>query len=371
MIAPAAPVEPSPSRLPESAMPTIVDIAKRVKMSPAAVSYALNNHPTGVSAETRRRIQAAARELGYRPNRRAKQLRARANLTLAFQLDSTMLVSERRRPTATLSLTTFQGTSAYAASRGYHVQLLMPPGGDDRGEIQRTVIEENAIDGVILLGLTEVDDAGLSAMASDLERVKVPAVTLDRRIASLGVPLVSLEREAAIRAAAQRIAERGHTRVGYVGLPIATVNEPRPRLAVFREALAKHGVELPERWFLHAGAELDAYRLVHELLGQGDRPTCLIFSGDHQAMAGLQAAAERGVRVPEDLSFVSMNNAPYARHAAVPLCTIDHLYSDIGVMLAKVLIDRLENPQAPSPAVSLLSTRFIERASLGPAPTSH
>lgn len=351
-------------------MPTIVDIAKHVRMSPTAVSYALNNQPHGVSAQARRRILAAARELGYRPHRRARQLRAGANLALAFQLDSKMLASNYRRLTATLPLTTFQGATAYAASRGYHVQLLMPPDGNDLDEIYRHIIQENTVDGIVLLGLPEADDASLTRMVRDLERVKVPMITMDRRIASLGAPLVFLDREPAIRLAAQRIAALGHTRVGFVGLSTATLNEPRPRLAIFREALAQHGVELPDCWVLNASAELDAYRLVHDLLGHDDRPTCIIFSGDHQAMAGLEAAADRGLRVPEDLSFVSMNNAPYARHASVPLCTIDHLYSQTGMMLAKVLIDRLEKPQDPLPAVSLLSAKFIERASLGPAPNS-
>lgn len=350
-------------------MPTIVDIAREARTSPSAVSQALNNHPTAVSAETRKRILAVAKELGYRPNRRARQLRKGSNLTLGFQTSSHVLTHNRRRQIASLTLSIFQGAIQHASERGYHVQMLMPPDGRDMQEIHRVVVQENAIDGLIFIGHQDVNDQELAGLVQDLQRVKVPMVTLDQRLAAMEVPVVKVDREAGMRQAITRMVALGHRRIGFIGHTFKTVDEPRARVDFIQQTLADHGATLDEAHVISADQEVDAYRALHRLLGQPQRPTCVIFSGDHLAMAALRAVEDHQLRVPEDIAIVSMNNASYVQDASVPLCTIDFLYQDLGKTLARILIDRLERPNDPIQTVTVLMSRFIERASLGPVPT--
>lgn len=347
-----------------------MDIAKRVNTSPATVSYALNNNGKGVSEQTRDRILRAADEMGYRPNRRAQQLRSGATKTLAFQLDSSVLNCNRRRVTATLPMTIFQGAARYARDQRYHAYLLMPPDGDDLGEARRQVLEERSFDGIILSGFDD-EDQRIGQFTADLKKAGIPAVSVDRRLIKYGIPFVGVGRERGITEASDRIAEHGHRMVAYVGLQHATFNEPEPRSEVFRRALAEHDVELSTQLSPPIATEIDSYRAIRSLLenlSADQRPTCLIFGGDHLAMAGMQAVADLGLEVPTDLSIVAMNNAPYAREAPLPLCTIDHRYRDMGVMLSKSVIDHITDPKSPLPESTMLPALFIDNDSLGPAP---
>src|SRR5690606_6648605 len=123
------------------------------RTSPTAVSYALNDRANALSPATRDRTLETARQLGYRPNRKARQLRRRANPMLGMHINSMLLSSNAQRLIATLPLTVFQGVAAHAAERGYRVQLVLPAENEDIAEIRRQVVDENAVDGLVLMGL--------------------------------------------------------------------------------------------------------------------------------------------------------------------------------------------------------------------------
>ncbi len=349
---------------------TIADVARRAKVSPAAVSYSLNNQLGDVSRETRDRVLKIAAEMGYRPNRRGRQLRTQSHMTIGVQIDSGLLTSNVRRLTATLPLTLFQGAAAHAAERGYHIQLIMARGGRDLDEVRRQLIEVNAVDGVGLMGLADVTDAELAELMHSLDKVRLPAITLDRRLGALGIPLVGSDRWPAVRQAARRVVELGHRRIAYCGGVTKTQNEPQSKPEQFRAAFEAQGVPLPDSAVHAALVEIDAYQVVRRLMQSDPRPTCILFAGDHQAMAALEALADLGLEAPRDVSFIALNNAPYAQGSRVPLATIDQRYGEQGEMLARLLLDRIADPQAPVAGVSLLASTFIERESLGPAPSA-
>lgn len=335
------------------------------------MSYALNDRANALSPATRDRILETARQMGYRPNRKARQLRRGANLMLGMHINSMLLSSNAQRLIATLPLTVFQGVAAHAAERGYRVQLVLPAENEDIAEIRRQVVDENAVDGLVLMGLPpepSVTDGEVDDLVQALGRVKVPATTLDRRVSERGIPLVAVDREAAVRQVAQRLAALGHRQVTYAGMVGHTANEPRSRVMMFQELFEAHGIVLPSASVYDVALEVGAFQLVHRLMSGADRPTCLVFSGDHLAMAAVTALRDLGLDVPRDVSIVSMNNALYARESPVPLATIDHHYHEQGVMLARLLLDRMDDPQASPAPVSLVTATFIDRASLGPAP---
>lgn len=320
----------------------------------------------------RDRIIRTAQEMGYRPNRRAQQLRTGVTKTLAVQLDSSTLSCDRRRLTATLHMTVFQGVVHHARNRGYYAYLLMPPDNDDVGEIRKQVVDIRSFDGLIMLGLDEMPQKRLSSLCSDIIKAQVPAVSLDKRLIQHGVPFVGISRDIAIAAAAERIAELGHRHVAYIGYLGATYNEPESRHSVYRQCLAGHGIDLKDEDCFEVLTEVEAYRVVRskfESWPADNRPTCLIFHGDHTAMAGMQAVYDLGLSVPDDVSIMGMNNAPYIHEAIVPLATIDHRYRDLGALLAKAVIDNLTDPLVPLAESMILPAVFVPNVSLGPVPT--
>lgn len=348
---------------------TIVEVAALAGASPAAVSHVFNNRQGMVGRALRERILRAANDLSYRPNRRARQLRKQANLVISVQLDSSATSSNGWRPTIVFNLLMIQGINAYVSDHGYHLHMLIPDAGQDHLEIDRKIIRENAVDGLIAFGVPSMSDAQRRQLVDDLKRLRLPVVTLDSQLAALGVPRVSVDLQPGIHAAAGRIAELGHRRIGYVGrTPLLTVSEWISRFDLFCRAFAIHGLAFEETCIRPAGMEVEAYRQVRQMMTLPHRPTCLICTGDHLGMAAIEAVQDSGLRVPRDVSIVSFGNGPFVQASPVPLATIHQHHFDQGATLAKVLLDQIDHRQVKPAAVTLVGSSFVERDSLGPSP---
>lgn len=346
---------------------TIKEIAREAGVSATTVSSVLNNGKIIVGAAARKRILDAVQRLGYRPSRKARQLRKRSNQTIAFQIDSRIAVDEMWRPTVLLSLLMYQGACAYASSKGYSVNLLIPHMGGDMKEIESRVLNEDIVDGVILNGWKSLNGQEVDGILDRLKKFNVPVATFDHRIHEKGYPIVSLDLRPAVRKACARLKELGHERVSYIGLTgMLHPHVATQRFKIISEEAAAAGIELPLELRLGAETPVDSYRRTVQLLKMpGKRPSCVIYSGDHMALEGMKAIAEAGLNIPGDISVIGIDNAPYAMNAPVPLTTMDQKHFEQGAMIAKLLLDRIENPGAPAPSQCVLNADFIERGSLG------
>lgn len=351
-------------------MLTLQDIAREAGTSKATVSNVLNNRPGMASAPVRQKVLETARRMGYRPNRLARQLRRQSHRVISVALSSDFAFNNRWRPTLVLTLRIVQGISSYASDQGYHVHLLAPAEDADLAEIRKQCIGENAVDGVILMGLANVAEKDLEKLVAELQQIRVPVVTMDRFLMGLGVPGVNVDIRPGCRQAAELLARSGHRSVAFIGIGDRSVRSHLiSRLTALREEFEHAGVSLPEKFVIKTDTELDAYCATRALLDRGDLPTCLVYTGDFMAVAGLRAIRERGLRVPEDISVLSFNNALSARSSEVPLTTIDLKHFEQGRCLATVLLNQVERPESPVPRLTLVASELVERRSVGPAAT--
>lgn len=347
---------------------TIAQVAARAGTSPAAVSYVFNGRQGAVGDTKRKRILEVAEQLGYRPSRKARQLRKQANLVISAQFDSSITTNNAWRATSVLSLVMVQGMNSFASQRGYHLHMLVPAPGDDYRDISAQVLEENAFDGVALFGLVDLTDAQRREIVDGLKRCNVPAVTLDRTLAADGLPRVSVDLQPAIDAAAQRLVELGHRRIAYIGTRGSDMlSEWVSRFDLFDRALRAGGAGIAADMIIEQYGEIEVYEATCALLDRKPRPTAVIYTGDHIAMAGARAMLARGVQPGRDMSIVSFGNAPYADAAPVPLACIDQRHHEQGATLARVLFDQIDRPDIEPPSVTLVRSHFVDRASLGPA----
>ncbi len=347
---------------------TIRDVAERAGTSVATVSYALNGRAGMVSRAMGERIRRIAGELGYRPSRQARQLRGQSTKTLAMQLDSAVTLSNTWRASFSLNLLLLQGVSAYALERGYHVHLLVSRPGRDLEELEQQILSENAVDGVIFMGYRLDKRRTEGEVAGRIKSAGLAAVTVSETMGELGLPVVAVNLEPAVRAAAARLKELGCRRAGYVGLLHRNEHERVPRIELFQAALAAQGIDLPERGVIRTVREVDGYRHTLELLEQGPLPDCIIYGSDHMAMAGMSALADKGISVPGDVRVLGVDHAPYAGEAPVGLASLDQRFFDRGQTLAKVVLDQIAYREGPVPQRTELDAEFIDGASLGGAP---
>jgi DNA-binding LacI/PurR family transcriptional regulator len=307
--------------------PTIVDVARRAGVSKGAVSFALNDRP-GLAPETRDRILAAARELGWQPSARARAL----SRSRAFALGLVM-----RRPPALLGADPWfpqflAGVETTLAERGSAL-VLQVVGDDDEAEAAsyRRLGRQGRVDGVFLNDL-KIDDPRVPLLVD----LGLPAVAVGRPVGPCPFPMVTVDDRAGVAATVRHLLDLGHRRVAYVGGTLGYVHSASRR-AAWRETLRSAGVppgpELVADFTGPGGAAATA-----ELLALAERPTAIVYANDVMAIAGMGVAIGQGLEVPADLSVVGFDDVPLAAHLVPPLTTVRHDALGWGRVAASVLL---------------------------------
>ncbi|MGH3372698.1 MAG: LacI family DNA-binding transcriptional regulator, partial [Nocardioidaceae bacterium] len=194
--------------------PTINDVARAAGVSKGAVSFAFNNRP-GLAADTRERILATARELGWTPSSRARSL----SVSRAFAFGLVMA-----RPPETLRADPFfpsfiAGLETELSEHGYALLLQVVPEHDGEHQSYRRLAEAGRVDGVFVTDLY-VDDPRPALLAE----LGLPAVVVGPALGEPFWPAVGVDDGPGVAATVQHLIDLGHTRIGHVAGPRAMVH---------------------------------------------------------------------------------------------------------------------------------------------------
>jgi DNA-binding LacI/PurR family transcriptional regulator len=349
--------------------PTLADVAAHLGVSRTTVSNAYNR-PDQLSPALRERVLAAAGELGYTgPDPVARSLRrGRAgSLGLVFDQQLRYIFTD---PAAVLFVS---GVAAGCEDQGTGLALVPQlPGG--AAEVVRSAL----VDGYVMFCTPEDDDRIDAVRARGL-----PYVLVDFSPYVEG-PRVNIDDRGGARAAAQHLVDLGHRHFGLVlpyddGAPTAGLAEEaadptkaadhtrwrcyirHERIVGWREPLEAAGVD----WDAvpvgsAAGRAGDTgYEAAAQLLDRAERPTAILCLSDVLAFGVMRAAAERGIRVPQDLSIVGYDDVPEAGSSA--LTTVFQNHAAKGEEAVRLLTEGGDDV--------LLPTELVVRASSGPVPS--
>ena len=330
-----------------------MDVARRAGVSKGAVSFALNDRP-GVAPQTRDRILAAARELGWQPSTRARAL----SRSRAFAVGLVL-----RRAPELLGADPFfpqflAGVESALAERD-NALVLQFVGDDDEAEAAsyRRLAGQGRVDGVFLNDI-RVRDHRFHLLAG----LGLPAVAVGRPAGPCPFPMVTVDDRQGVTATVEHLLGLGHRRVGFVGGTEGYVHS-RSRRTAWRAALRSAGVtpgpELTADFTGPGGAA--ATRALLEL---ADPPTAIVYANDVMAIAGMGVAVGRGLAVPGDLSVAGFDDVPLAAHVAPPLSTVRQDAQAWGRKAAEVLLAVGEGRAAAD--VELPPATPVFRASTGP-----
>ncbi|GAA4455285.1 LacI family DNA-binding transcriptional regulator [Phytohabitans houttuyneae] len=326
---------------------TINDIAAATGVAASTVSRALSK-PGRVSTSTRERIEAAARELDYIPNRQARALTSGRTQTIA------VLVSDVTNP---FYFGIIRGTHQALKAAGY-AQLLIDS--EDSAEVETQMLHRmrQSLDGAILAA------SRLSERALTLLAAEIPLVTINRNVR--GVQSVMIDTPSGIVQAVEHLASLGHRDLTYVSGPERSwPNEARWR--AMRTAAAKLGLQV-RRVGPFAGSRPSGTAAADAVLNT--RATACVVFNDLLAIGMLSRLGERGVRLPDDLSIVGCDDIFGADFCHPPLTTLTAPIGQAGRVAVAMLLSRLKG-QTPPDAVRrtvVLSTHLTVRESTGPAP---
>jgi DNA-binding LacI/PurR family transcriptional regulator len=322
-------------------------------VSKGAVSFALNDRP-GVGPQTRDRILAAARDLGWQPSTRARAL----SRSRAFAVGLVM-----RRAPELLGADPFfpqflAGVESALAERGSAL-VLQVVADDDEAEASsyRRLATQGRVDGVFLNDLQTTERRfGL------LAGLGLPAVAVGRPAGPCPFPVVTVDDRQGVGRTVEHLLGLGHRRVAYVGGTEGYVHS-RSRRTAWQEALEAAGVAPgPQRVADFTGPGGAA--ATRALLELADPPTAIVYANDVMAIAGMGVAIGLGLEVPGDLSVTGFDDVPLAAHVAPPLTTVRQDAMAWGRAAATVLLAAGEGRAAPD--VELPPATPVFRASTGP-----
>ncbi|MEU3497961.1 LacI family DNA-binding transcriptional regulator [Kitasatospora cineracea] len=316
--------------------PTGRDVARLAGVSQATVSLVFSGSAGHrVSAATSERIHAAARELGYRPQAAGRQLRlGRSGMVL-------LAVPNLLGPFFGRVLT---GVHEEAARHG--LAVVVSSGWD--AAVLAEAAAAGRFDGLLVCS---PDDGQLGPLPAD-----TAAVFLDADPAAHpGRPTLELDLAAGMRAAVDHLAGLGHRRIGYLR-SVHSAHTFRVRQAAFAAASAQ--LEVRELAVgLNEGSR-EAERAARELLDGPGRPRAVVCDDDVVASGLYRAAGQLGLRIPQDLSVVGMDNIPVAELLSPPLTTVDLPGEELGRAGLAALVSLLEG-ELPPPAGPLATTLVV------------
>jgi LacI family transcriptional regulator, repressor for deo operon, udp, cdd, tsx, nupC, and nupG len=334
--------------------PTITDVAQAAGVSKGAVSLAFNNRP-GLAAETRERILASARELGWTPNHRARALSVSRALAAGLVM---------ARPPETLRADPFfpsfiAGVESELSQHGYALLLQVVPEPGAEHQTYRRLSVEGRVDGVFVTDLA-VDDARPGLLAE----LGLPAVIVGPDVPGSRWPSVGVDDAPGIAAAVAHLVGLGHTRIAHVAGPPELVHG-RSRREAWAAALARAGLPPGPCVVSDFSAEAGA-TATRTLLDLADPPTAIVYANDLMAIAGLSVAASRGVAVPDQLSITGYEDTELAAHVQPPLTTVCSDVIGWGRASARRLLELID--ERPATVVDLAPPGLVARGSTGPAP---
>jgi DNA-binding LacI/PurR family transcriptional regulator len=247
--------------------------------------------------------------------------------------------------------------------------LLLIPDSRHRDEAARTV-REAAVDGFIVYSTPQNDPRVEAALAR-----RVPVVTVDQPRGAQ-TPFVGIDDRAAARSGAEHLRELGHERVAVLSFVTALGPGGSLELDLSAERLQGFKEGLAEAWdaglvrTVRPNAPEPAREVARELLQAPDPPTAILAMSDILAIGALEAAAEEGVAVPEELSVVGFDDSPVALHATPPLTTVAQPHEEKGRLAARWLMEEVERGQRPEDGRrrAILPTELVVRESTAPAP---
>lgn len=334
-------------------MTTVNDIAAKAGVSPSSVSRVLTGR--GYASEsTRQRVLAAARELGYMPNRVAQSLRVKQTRTLGLIIADVENSFYSRIA---------KEVEAVAKEAGYHVVLCNTS--DDPAE------ERHYLD--LLSGL-QVDGICITPTAGNrdtLERLlarNLPIVQLDRRLENLGADSVLVDNAHGAYLAVRHLIEHGHRRIGILAGSVQ-VTTGQQRLRGYERALEEGGLGLEPSLIRSGSFRRDiAADAVRELLDSTPGPTAIFAANNVLAEVCMVALHERGLRVPEDMSVVAFDDELWMRMIHRPLTTVAQPTAHLARIAASHLLRRLTERQGIEPVSIVLESTLQVRDSVARPP---
>lgn len=331
---------------------TLKDIAQKLGVHPATVSRALNPRTAHlVNAATVERVRKAAAAMNYVPNPMASGLRTSRSHTIG------VVIPDLTNPLFPGMVRGMQDT----LSRAGYTPLLVNTDNDPATEAQMVAsLRARRVDGFIL-ATARRDHPLLVELAS-----RFPIVLINRVTESIQLPSVAADDQHGIRLAVDHVYDMGHREIAHLAGPkwSSTGHE---RAQAFNRVMRELGLSVAKRNVAVSAWNIEeAKETATGMLARDPRITAIVAANDQLAIGVIEAARERRLRIPRDLSVIGYNDMPFMDLVDPPLTTIRVPQHEIGSEAARLLLSHLAEEGGTPVKQVRLTPELVVRASTGP-----
>ncbi|GIC18510.1 Ribose operon repressor [Vibrio cholerae] len=329
-------------------MATMKDIARLAGVSTSTVSHVINKSRF-VSDEIAERVNNAAQQLNYAPSALARSLKMNRTKTIG------MLVTTSTNP---FFGEVVKGVERSCYHQGYNLILCNTEGDNQRMKASINTLLQKRVDGLLLMCSTlEGERLDVFDRYPD-----IPIVVMDWGPILFASDKIQDNSLQGGYMAAKHLIECGHKEIGCITGPLIR-HQAQMRYEGYKRALAEARIAINPDWIVESDFECEGgYQAFEKLYERGKLPSALFVSNDMMAMGVIQAASQRGLRVPDDLSLIGYDDVHIAKFMTPALTTIHQSKYRLGKAAVDTLLYRLENPDTTAQVVQLEPTLVVRNS---------
>jgi DNA-binding LacI/PurR family transcriptional regulator len=315
-------------------LPTIKELARRLNISPASVSRALNGHSC-IGLRTKMRVQELARELNYVPNPNAILFKQRKTSTIGVLLPNLKegFFSEA-----------ISGIEDMASGNKYHVIIGQSHDDVEREKQVIASMRNQRVDGIIV-SLTKYTRNYDHFM--ELKNYNIPVVFFDRVPDRKDVNKVSFNMQTGTKDALELLFAKGHRRIALLNGPDEMISS-RERTEAYKEFLISRRLKI-DLSLVHATdmTQEGTFLGMQELMSRRPAPTAVIAMNDYVALDIMQYARAARLRINKDLSIISYANLPITHYLETPpMASLEQYPYELGSRAAEIMMKLLKDPDS-------------------------
>ena len=329
---------------------TIYDVAEALNISPSTVSRGLKDHPQ-IHKDTKKKIRAVAKEMGYQQNKFASSLRKRRTETIGVvvpKLNSYFMA------------TVISGVEKITNKHGYGLIISQSQESVKQEISCVSTLFDSRVDG-ILISLA-FDTKNLDHFNKLLNK-DIPVVFFDRVADCSGCMSVIIDNFKAGYEATDHLIKQGCKRIIHLGGNLYR-NVYSERLRGYKQALHDNGIDFNQKFVFISDLTGQSGRdIMKKVIKQNLKPDGIFASNDTSAVATMVEMQEAGIKIPEDIAVAGFNNEPISQVIRPNLTTVDYPAREIGEIAATALIEKLNNSQSANYSTIVLKHSLIIRQS--------
>lgn len=341
---------------------TLSDVAQEAGVTPMTVSRVINDNGY-VSEKTREKVMRAVKEMNYRQNGLARNLRRQKTETIG------LVLGDISNPYSTELARAIRET---LISKNYNLFICISEHSAKEDIVAFQSLGNHIVDGIIVA--TRSNKRGDEYLREIVDS-NLPVVLIGRDFQHESVDYVSANNLNGGFEATQHLIDLGHKRIGFIGANL-NYGGSLKRLQGYLKALKKNKISIDERLITGRkelitdvpgySTEEIGYESIKRLLSLPNRPTAIFARNDFTAIGAMTAIKEMGLRIPEDIAIVGFDDIPLAIHTSPSLTTVRQPMYLQGQIAAEMLLERIQDNSRPR-REKVLNCELIVRESTASA----